>query len=140
MRKFAENTKVPVAQTRAEIEAILAKRKARSIGFLSLTESTVVVFELNERRIIFRLQMPDGEGPAVEKERRRRWRALQLSIKAKLASVDDGIETFEEAFLAHIVMPDGLTVAEHSVPRIEAAYKGGPLQPLLPAPSKKANG
>jgi hypothetical protein len=38
---------------------------------------------------------------------------LLLANKAKLSSVEDGIETFEDAFLAHIVMPDGTTVSQH---------------------------
>lgn len=133
IRKYAEGTKVPVSQSRSEIEDLLQKRKARSVAVFSSVDSVAVVFEIYERRIIFRLQMPEND----DREKRRRWRALLLTIKAKFASVDDGIETFDESFLAHIVMPDGLTVAEHTTPRIESAYKGGPPQPLLPGPKKK---
>lgn len=134
VRKFAQDTKVPASQTRGEIEDLLTKRKARAVAVFNSVDSVAVVFEMGERRIIFRLQMP-GEDEA--RERRRRWRALLLTIKAKLAAVDDGIETFDEAFLAHIVMPDGLTVAEHTLSNIESAYKGGPMQPLLPPPRGK---
>ncbi len=71
---------------------------------------------------------------AWEQACRSRWRALFLCIKAKLESIESGIETFEDAFLAHIQMPDGHTVAEHVRPRIAAAYETGTMQPLLPAP------
>lgn len=133
MRKFAERTKVEAAQTRAEIETLLSARKATAIGIFSSQEQAAVVFEMQERRIMFRLPLPTN---ISEQVRRQRWRALLLAIKAKLAAVDDGIETFEQAFLAHIVMPDGLTVGEHTHERIESAYRGGPLQPLLPGPRK----
>jgi hypothetical protein len=51
-----------------------------------------------------------------------------LAVKAKLISVADGIETFEEAFMAHVVMPDGRTVAETITPakgagRSEAGHR-----------------
>jgi hypothetical protein len=59
---------------------------------------------------------------------------LLLCIKAKLESVEAKIETFEEAFLAHVVLPDGETVGEHALPAVAAIYKGGQLRPLLPAP------
>jgi hypothetical protein len=57
-----------------------------------------------------------------------------LAVKAKLISVADGIETFEEAFMAHVVMPDGRTVAETITPNIALANKQGGAVPLLPAP------
>ena len=40
----------------------------------------------------------------------------------------------EEAFLAHVVLPDGKTVGEHALPAVAAIYKGEQLTPLLPAP------
>lgn len=55
-------------------------------------------------------------------------------IKAKLESIESGIETFEDAFLAHIMMPDGATVGEHAKPMIARSYESGTMQPLLPAP------
>jgi hypothetical protein len=48
--------------------------------------------------------------------------------------VEAKIETFEEAFLAHVVLPDGKTVGEHALPAVAAIYKGGQLTPLLPKP------
>jgi hypothetical protein len=59
-----------------------------------------------------------------------------LVIKAKLEAVEGGITTFEDEFLAHIVLPDGQTVAHHVRPRIEAVYSSGEVQALLPTPSR----
>ena len=65
---------------------------------------------------------------------RSRWRALALAVKAKLEAVAIGITTFEDEFMAHIVMPDGLTVGEHVRPRIASAYESGQVTPLLGGP------
>lgn len=134
---YAEKTKVPVHQSRGEIEALLVKYKATSVAVFNSADQAAIAFEMQGRRIIFRLGMPKGDDQKSEQERRRKWRALLLSIKAKLASIEDGIETFEDAFLAHIVMPDGITVGEHTRPRIESAYKEKTMVPLLPPPGAK---
>lgn len=87
---------------------------------------------------------PHANAPAICQQKARgqgkplfgrsRWRALFLCIKAKLESIESGIETFEDAFLAHIQMPDGQSVSDHVRPRIASAYETGSMQPLLPAP------
>lgn len=48
---------------------------------------------------------PAQQERALEAEVRRRWRALLLCIKGKLEAVESGITTFEEEFLAHLVLP-----------------------------------
>lgn len=138
---FAENTKVPVDQTRLEIERLLAKHGADKFAFFSEEGRAIIAFEAKERRIKFELPLlvkKAGENDASRRTReqhtRARWRALLLCIKAKLESVDAKIESFDEAFLSHVVMPDGRTVGEHAIPRIASAYKGEPMQALLPPP------
>jgi hypothetical protein len=48
--------------------------------------------------------------------------------------VTSGIESFMEAFLAHVVMPDNRTVYEHVASRIAPVAAGGEMQPLPPEP------
>lgn len=67
----------------------------------------------------------------VEQENRQRWRALCLAIKAKLEAVQSGITTFEDEFMAHIMLPGGKTVSEMAAPVIENAYKSGKVPTLL---------
>ncbi len=55
-------------------------------------------------------------------------------MKSKLEAVDSGIVTFEEEFLAHIVLPDGTRTGAWAVPQIERAYETGEMPALLPAP------
>jgi hypothetical protein len=135
MSKFAAKTKVPVDQTRNEIERTLARYGAERFAYFNERGLAVIVFEAKDRRLRFDLPLPEGESDKDAQERRRKWRALLLAIKSKLESVESGIESFEAAFLAHILMPDGFTVGQHATPRIAAAYKGE-MGPLLPGPKK----
>jgi hypothetical protein len=134
MAQFASKTKVPVDQTHSEIERTLTRYGAKRFAYFSEDGRAIIVFEANDRRLRFDLPLPEGESEKAAQHRRQKWRALLLAIKSKLESVESGIETFEDAFLSHILLPDGLTVGQHARPRIASAYKGEPMQPLLPGP------
>lgn len=136
MSRFASKTRVPVDQTRNEIERTLIKYGANKFAYFSEEDRAIIVFEAEDRRLRFDLPVPQGQSDKIAQQRRQRWRALLLAIKSKLESVESGIETFEEAFLAHVVMPDGITVGQHAKLGIESAYKGEPMQPLLPGPKR----
>jgi hypothetical protein len=60
-----------------------------------------------------------------------RWRALVLAIKAKLESVQSKIETFEQAFYAHVVLPNGATIYEQTHEQVARQIADGGYQPLL---------
>lgn len=135
--KFAVDTKVAVTQTRSEIEQVLTRFGATSFAFAMQERGATVMFECGGRRIRFDLPLPKAESDAkTARQGREKWRALFLSIKAKLVSVDTEIETFEEAFLAHVVLADGSTVGQMTLPAIEQQYKTGKMTPLLGGPSK----
>lgn len=139
---FAAKTKVPVDQTRSEIERTLKRYGATHFAYFMEAGRAIIVFVAHERRVRFDLPLPDEAKDASGQVGRQRWRALLLCIKAKLESVESKIETFEEAFLAHVVLPDGITVGAHIGPAIETAYKSGQIPPLLPpllAPPKKGS-
>jgi len=70
---------------------------------------------------------------AQQKATRQRWRALALIVKAKLEAVEAGVTTFEDEFLAHILLPDGTTVGQNTAPALEHAYETGQMPALLPA-------
>jgi len=116
----------------------LPEKNAADVAQKSKAYATraVIVFVASERRIRFDLPLPTGDSDKDEKAKRQKWRALLLCIKAKLEGVESKIETFEEAFLAHVVLPDGLTMLQHAKPAIEQAYKSGDMPPLLPGPKK----
>jgi hypothetical protein len=135
---FAERTSVSVDKTRQEIERLLAKYKASQYGTAIDYERLTarLQFKLNHRVIRFELYLPDPKKLRGEKhaqEDRRIWRALLLIVKAKLEAVGSGITTFEDEFLAHIVMPNDQTVGRVLQPLVEGAYKTGRMpKALLP--------
>lgn len=139
---YAEGTTVSPENSQLEIAKLIRKYGATSFATGWDNGRALVEFIAEERRIRFILVLPTDpakfavmkggrvrSGPqrltAMESEVRRLWRALALAIKAKLEVVESGIATFETEFLGNIVMPDGQTVAEHVLPRVEQAYKLG---------------
>lgn len=154
MTRYAENTAVSSEKSRAEIERVLQRYGAGSFMYGWSGSNAMVGFEANGRRIQFNLDLPDKtakefthtpsrgtkrtETQALESWEqacRQRWRALALCIKAKLEAVECGITTFEEEFLAHIVLPNGQRVSEHVLPAVAQAYQTGRMIPMLPGPS-----
>jgi hypothetical protein len=115
---YAQHTRVPVRQTKGDIEAVLGKYGADKFGITVEPGRAVVLFQAHSRTVRFVLPLPEGQGDKIEQEARRRWRALLLCIKAKLESVASKIETFDEAFLAHVVMADGETAYEKMKPQL----------------------
>lgn len=149
--RYAEGTSVSTEKSRAEIETIL--RRYGAAGFLSGYDEdrAFIAFKMATRQVKFFMALPNpaehrfthtpGRGlkrPPQDAHReweqacRQQWRALALVIKAKLEAVAAGITVFEDEFMAHIVLPDGKTVAEHVRPAIGKAYATGKMQPLLP--------
>ena len=62
----------------------------------------------------------DIMGEWWDQEERRIWRVLFWSLKARMIAVEENVETFEQAFLAHLVNPaTGRTLWQHIAPAIE---------------------
>jgi len=123
---YAEKTSVPVSRSRDEIERTLTRYGADAFGYGWDAGRAVVSFRAQGRYIRFSMEVP--ESPQRE---RQRWRALLLVVKAKLEAVDSGITTFEQEFLAHIVLPDNRTVGEWITPQLDQAYTEGGMPRLL---------
>jgi len=151
---YAKGTEVSVAKSQAEIQNIIMRYGATTFMFGQSLDGASIAFEAKGRRVQFFLPLPkkderrflvDGRNYrrtpekqhiAWEQACREKWRSLCLCIKAKLEAVDAGITTFEDEFMAHIVMPDGLTVGQHIRPRIADAYESGTMLPMLPGPTQ----
>lgn len=154
MTRFAANTSVPVAKSKAEIETILERYGAEQFMSGWNADCAVISFTIRIegdqiRQIRFNLPMPDKMAKRFthhskgarspdsalkewEQACRQRWRALALVIKAKLEAVECGISTVEDEFLAQTVMSDGRTVSQHVKEPIALAYRGGGVGNLLP--------
>lgn len=134
---YAERTEVTVAKTKTDIEATLKKYGATAFAFMVDASKSSVAFEARGRRIRFDIRVPPVGGRGGAQLERSIWRALLLCIKAKLESVDRKIETFEEAFLAHVVTSKGRTVYEEIRDQLAITYTKGadPVPLMLPPPS-----
>lgn len=146
---FAEGTTVSPDRSQQEIAKILKRYGANGFLFGQDRGYAVVAFRAHERQVRFAVSLvvdrqelsrtptgkrrnADAVAQLADGEVRRRWRALALAIKAKLEVVETGIATFEEEFLAHIVLPDNTTVGEFLVPQIAQSYNSGTMPSLLP--------
>lgn len=152
MARYAQNTSVPTDRSRAEIERTLARYGASAFMYGWDDSRAVIQFQASDRLVRFVLPVPDRNDRAFthtparghrrsdadaekawEQATRSRWRALLLVVKAKLEAIEAGITTFEQEFLAHIVLPDSQTVGEFIGPQIAEAYRSGVMPSPLPA-------
>ena len=147
--RYAEQTQVPVDRSKAEIERLLQRYGATEFAHGWRQDKATLMFKMKNRYVRFVLPLPTlgeftktatgrqrraGTGAvtaAWEQACRQRWRALSLCIKAKLESVESGIEEFESAFMAQVVMPDGKTIEESVRPVILRAYETGRMPELM---------
>ena len=148
---YAENTAVTSERSRAEIERTLSRYGADSFVYGWDRGMAMVGFRVNTRQVKFLIPLPDRNDKefkytpargqrrsdsqaeaAYEQAVKQKWRALSLVVKAKLEAVESGITTFDEEFMAHIVLPNGQTTGEVMVPQIEEAYATGKMPAMLP--------
>lgn len=149
MSRFAEGTRVAVTKTLAEIENLVRTRGGQRFFRAEQEDQMSLGWAQADRMVMFTVTLPPlkdfekkprGYGrrstqeqlAAREQAMREHWRAVLLVIKAKFASVDSKIETFEESFLSQIVVPgpDGrhTQFAKLAIKSIAEVYtKGGPL-------------
>lgn len=123
-----ENTTVPVERSQGELRKLLGshgagrfefgeaidteERRWAAIGF-ALSGRSVrikVPFKLRDE-VAIRRKLTRARSKTIEQlrydedeqEAKRIWRVLAWNLKARLEAVQEGVETFEEAFLAHLV-------------------------------------
>jgi hypothetical protein len=133
---YAANTKVPVSQSKSELEHTLDRYGATHFAYGSSEDGWVIAFRYGERNYKIVLDRPNPHDyrytTQLEQSERQRWRALILILKGKLEAVELGIETFEAAFLSNLMLPDGSTVGEWIEPHVERVYRENEMPPLLP--------
>jgi hypothetical protein len=149
MSKYASSTEVSSEKSRAEIERTLKRYGADGFGYMTQGRMAAIQFNMNGRRVLLRLEMPDHNARqfthssrglrtksvasnAWEQACRQKWRALALVVKAKLEAVESGITTLEAEFLANTVLPSGQTVGDWALPQVAHVYATGELPKMLP--------
>lgn len=154
---YAADTSTSVEKTRAELETTLQKFGADAFGYMTDTGRAAITFRASGKFVRFFLPLPsqnekrfthgasrtwEARQPEAarklwEQACRSSWRALFLCVKAKLVAVDAKITTFEDEFMAHIVLPNGRTVSEQITPMIADAYATGKMPAFTLALPKK---
>lgn len=140
---YVRGASITSAASRVEIQDMLTGYGAT--GFRCGWEEgrAAIAFTAGERRFRFVLALPgsaemagsagdplqprrQGAGSkSAEELSRRCWHQLSLLIRAKLDAVDSGIVTFDQEFLAYMVLPGGGTVFQEAAPAIGTAYATG---------------
>ncbi|MDZ7895357.1 MAG: hypothetical protein U5M50_10590 [Sphingobium sp.] len=142
---YAEETKIELEASIGQIVALLRKAGANRVGQTQEPERIVIYFALADRQMKFVVPLvteyggPESHGNGrpvdqakwIEQKNRQKGRALFLVIKAKLESVESGVEAFEEAFFANIVTADGRTVYERTREDLALEYTSGKVRPLM---------
>lgn len=150
-RTFAKGTSTSVEKTFSEIRALLKKYDATNFAIIEDDERFGIAFQRDNRRVRFVVPLPSRDDARVvtgnqyrqykgayseskhEQLIRERWRAAFLVIKAKLESVNSGIETFDEAFMGQLVLASGQTMAEWATPQMDMLMDSDNMPPLLPS-------
>ena len=141
---FAEGTTVAAEKTRGEIERLLGKHGAEDFAYTTNAARAAIAFRMKGRSIRMIVPFPGRDEiqtafkpkrypyrltevqilDRLDQVKRSRWRALLLTVKAKLEAIASGIVTFEHEFLAHTIVPGtGRTVAEEVADQLVAAYE-----------------
>jgi len=60
----------------------------------------------------------------AEQKAKERWRQLLLVLKAKFTALEEGVETFEQTFFAHLVV-GGIHLGEKLLPLVRQAQEKG---------------
>lgn len=136
---YAEGTTVTVERSVAEAQALLKRHGVADVGWTLSSRGGRIQFMRDRTAVQFTVLYPPATDDAVtlypsgklrpprehaarlEQIHRERWRALVLVLKGKLEAVDAGVETWEEAFLPHILLPGGETVMDRVAPALAAA-------------------
>lgn len=151
-RKAYETTAVPVAKSQDELRGLL--RKFGAAQFTMGEGADWAGVEFVHADMVVRLRCPvrtgdalaaaderhrstaEKEATAAEREAQRVWRVLVWSVKARLVAVEEGLETFEQAFLSHLVDPTTKTTVWERVREVVAQgalrHGGAGLAALMP--------
>lgn len=131
-------TVVTVEKSQGEIRKLLSVFGAREFGFGEAIDDAGIVWSavtfihgdlrvrlrvphkrLNSRDLDAKVRRSrtklrvDLQYELAEQEARRIWRVMSHNLKARMVAVEENVESFAEAFLAHIVDPEtGATIYE----------------------------
>lgn len=132
--QYAQDTSVSVSKSKEDIERVLRRYGASKFASGWDEDSATIAFEASGRMVRFVVTLPQLSDFALSPAGRKRtaasqmasweqasrsiWRSLKLCIQAKMEAIAAGIATFDDEFLAYLVLGDGRTVSEHVAPSL----------------------
>ena len=147
MGKYANKTVVSPEKSQAEIQNTLRKYGADRFGTMEEKTKAHVMFEYSGLSIQISVDLPtkadfiktkagnsrskNAIDASYDQAIRQKWRSLYLMIKAKLVGIEDNITTIEKEFMAFVIMPDGMPLSTHILPKLQTMVKTGKMPKLL---------
>jgi len=147
MGQYARGTVVSPEKSQSEIRDTLRRYGADKFGIMEEASNAYVMFEYGSLMIQIKAGLPDksefkiteagrsrkasAADDAYKQAVRQRWRALLLAIKAKLEAIECGISTIEKEFMAFVIMPDGKSLGDHLIPKLNDIAATGKMPKLL---------
>src|SRR5690242_11938539 len=113
-RRYAQDTKVPVEQSIAEIRKTVARYGGQQFVFGVSDKQVLIGFTKEGRQVRFQV----AQDPKQPQRNRALARSMLLVLKAKLEAVASGVAVFEEEFLGNVVLPDGKLVSHQVRPAL----------------------
>lgn len=128
MAKYAKDTSVEIAQTIKDIEWEVEKYGGGQFYFGQMPSQLVVGFSKDERQVRFQVPLQENAPQA----NRSMARALFLVIKSNLVAAESGVQSFQDAFLSNILLPNNQTLGQSVREQIALAYETKEMPTLLP--------
>lgn len=130
-----EQTQVAVPKSQDKIRQMLLRHRGGSVAFISdpPLEGFQAIVKIDEKPYSIKIMATVNPKRDAEQECRRIWRVLYHHLKSIFEAADSGVMEFRELMLPYIMANDGRTVAEHILPKLDAALAGNPAR-LLPGP------
>jgi hypothetical protein len=151
--RYAATTTVKPEDSRREIEAMLKRYGAESVGYVEEKTFAAVYFRLKGQAYRLDVRMPQLDDLEVRftptgqrrydlaaKEKaqaqlyRSRWRSLLLWIHATLDAITAGVTTPERALFAYLLLPSGRSMYDATRDDLAAVDENGLAPKLLEPP------
>ena len=113
---YAKATSVPVSRSRSQIQDELEKFGIDEFFFGTSPRGQGIGFTYQGRVYKMNVPLPTRDSNTTDRQYeqslRQRWRILRMTLKMKLEEINTGVMSFEDEFLAQMVLPNGTTVSD----------------------------
>lgn len=156
MTRYARDTTVSTERSIGELKKIVQNYGGGDFAYIEKTDLAMVAFKINERTLQFKIDLPakddrkythtearGNERPQSdahrlwEKDCRQKWRVLVLLVKATFEAIDNGLMSFDQAFMSSIVLNNGHTLSDTFLPQLDKVISTGKMPLAITAGAGK---